>query len=184
MARPRLELLARHAAILFVDLVTVEARAMNGTQTFQFVRPAEFLPAETRLEEQREEFAGLTGHVGLCSSSRKLYEKIGILFGQEHCFPRAFIDRVNQKTGGKDIVAEVRQDRQSDSGRAVRLRRGDRSHFAGRPVLSRLAQECSPHRHRRGQQSVLVERRREIFQQRARDKDRRRGSTHRVAAVA
>src|SRR5438045_5302587 len=34
-------------------------------------------------------------------------KKIGILFGQEISFPWAFIDRVNQKTGGKDIVAEA-----------------------------------------------------------------------------
>jgi hypothetical protein len=39
-------------------------------------------------------------------------KKIGILFGQEHSFPPAFVARVNQKTGGKDIVAEfVRIDR-------------------------------------------------------------------------
>ncbi|PYL07969.1 MAG: hypothetical protein DME34_05790 [Verrucomicrobia bacterium] len=39
-------------------------------------------------------------------------KKIGILFGQEHSFPPAFIERVNQKTGGKDVVAEfVRIDR-------------------------------------------------------------------------
>src|SRR5216117_2968271 len=33
-------------------------------------------------------------------------KKIGILFGQEYSFPPAFVERVNQKTGGKDIVAE------------------------------------------------------------------------------
>jgi hypothetical protein len=33
-------------------------------------------------------------------------KKIGILFGQEHSFPPAFVDRVNKKTGGKDIAAE------------------------------------------------------------------------------
>src|ERR687892_1529139 len=33
-------------------------------------------------------------------------KKIGILFGQEQSFPPAFVDRVNQKTGGKDIAAE------------------------------------------------------------------------------
>src|SRR4030081_1270433 len=33
-------------------------------------------------------------------------KKIGILFGQEHSFPPALVERVNQKTGGKDIVAE------------------------------------------------------------------------------
>jgi hypothetical protein len=34
-------------------------------------------------------------------------KKIGILFGQENSFPWAFIDRVNQKTGGERIVAEA-----------------------------------------------------------------------------
>ena len=34
-------------------------------------------------------------------------KKIGILFGQEHSFPPAFVERVNQKTGGKEIVAEL-----------------------------------------------------------------------------
>src|SRR5438128_12584730 len=33
-------------------------------------------------------------------------KKIGILFGQEYSFPPAFVERVNQKAGGKDIVAE------------------------------------------------------------------------------
>ena len=33
-------------------------------------------------------------------------KKIGILFGQEHSFPPAFVERVNQKTGGREIVAE------------------------------------------------------------------------------
>src|SRR5438132_2621935 len=33
-------------------------------------------------------------------------KKIGILFGQEGSFPPAFVDRVNQKTGGKDIQAK------------------------------------------------------------------------------
>ena len=33
-------------------------------------------------------------------------KKIGILFGQEHSFPPAFVERVNPKTGGNDIKAE------------------------------------------------------------------------------
>ena len=33
-------------------------------------------------------------------------KKIGILFGQEHSFPPAFVERVNQKTGGHGIMAE------------------------------------------------------------------------------
>src|SRR5881398_1152917 len=45
-------------------------------------------------------------------------KKIAILFGQENSFPWAFIDRVNQKTGGKEVMAEpVRIDKviQGDS---------------------------------------------------------------------
>jgi len=39
-------------------------------------------------------------------------KKIGILFGQEGSFPPAFVERVNAKTGGKDIQAEfVRLDK-------------------------------------------------------------------------
>jgi glutathione synthase/RimK-type ligase-like ATP-grasp enzyme len=39
-------------------------------------------------------------------------KKIGILFGQEHSFPPAFVERVNQKTGGQEIHAEfVRMDK-------------------------------------------------------------------------
>ena len=33
-------------------------------------------------------------------------KKIGILYGQEHSFPPAFVERVNQKTGGQGIMAE------------------------------------------------------------------------------
>ncbi len=33
-------------------------------------------------------------------------KKIGILYGQEHSFPPAFVERVNQKTGGREIMAE------------------------------------------------------------------------------
>jgi hypothetical protein len=36
--------------------MTVEARAMNGTQTFQSVRLAEFYSAETGRRGRREEF--------------------------------------------------------------------------------------------------------------------------------
>src|SRR5438876_11973479 len=40
-------------------------------------------------------------------NDKKFMKKIGILFGQANSFPWAFIDRVNQKTGGKEIVAEA-----------------------------------------------------------------------------
>ena len=33
-------------------------------------------------------------------------KKIGILYGQENSFPPAFVERVNQKTGGHEIMAE------------------------------------------------------------------------------
>src|SRR5438046_5256432 len=33
-------------------------------------------------------------------------KKIGILFGQEYSFPPSVVEQVNQKAGGKDIVAE------------------------------------------------------------------------------
>src|SRR5260370_42424952 len=67
----------------------------------------------------------------------------------------------------------VRQDRQRDSRRTVWLRRGDRSNFAGRTVLSGVAEKRGADRHRGGEQSVLVDRRRKILQQRARDQNRR-----------
>src|SRR5207237_4705469 len=60
-------------------------------------------------------------------------------------------------------LRRVCTDRQSDPGRTDRLRGGDRSHLAGRAVLSRVAQERGAHRLRGGEQPVLVERRREIF---------------------
>src|SRR6266852_9239020 len=45
----------------------------------------------------------------------------------------------------------VRQDRQSDSRRTVWLRRGDRSDFAGRTVLSGVAEKRGADRHRGGE---------------------------------
>src|SRR5438270_13451489 len=53
----------------------------------------------------------------------------------------------------------VRQNGQSHPGRAVRIRRGHRSHFAGRAVLSGVAEERGAHRHGGREQYVLVERR-------------------------
>src|SRR6266851_156370 len=77
----------------------------------------------------------------------------------------------------------VRQDRQSDSRRTVWLRRGDRSDFAGRAVLSGVAEKRRPDRHRGGKQSVLVERGRKILQQRARDQNRRGRAADGVAPI-
>ena len=106
-------------------------------------------------------------------------KKIGILFGQEHSFPPAFVERVNAKTGGKDIQAEfVRIDKVIQGepcGYDVVIDRISQDV----PFYRALAEERSAHRHRGREQSVLVERRREIFQQRARDQDRRRRSEER-----
>src|SRR5205814_10320785 len=58
-------------------------------------------------------------------------KKIGILFGQENSFPWTFIDQVNQKTGGKDIVAE-----------AVRIDKGIQGEACGYDViLDRISQD-------------------------------------------
>ena len=65
----------------------------------------------------------------------------------------------------------------------MRLRRGDRPHFAGRAVLSRVAEKRRPDRYRGGEQSVLVERGRKILQQRARDENRRRRSANSLVAI-
>ena len=49
-------------------------------------------------------------------------KKIGILFGQEYSFPPAFVERVNQKTGGKDIRAEfVKIDKVIKASRAATM---------------------------------------------------------------
>ena len=111
-------------------------------------------------------------------------KKIGILFGQENSFPPAFVERVNKKTGGKDIQAEfVRIDKVVQGepcGYDVVIDRISQDV----PFYRALAEERGAHRHRRREQSVLVERRREIFQQRARDQDRRGGAEDGAAAVA
>ena len=74
-------------------------------------------------------------------------KKIGILFGQEHSFPPAFVERVNQKTGGKDIVAEfVRIDKVIQGepcGYDVVIDRISQDV----PFLSRLAEKCGTHWH-------------------------------------
>ena len=74
-------------------------------------------------------------------------KKIGILFGQEHSFPPAFVERVNQKTGGKDIVAEFVRIDKVIQGEPCGYDVVDRSHLAGRTVLSCVAEKCSAHRH-------------------------------------
>jgi hypothetical protein len=66
------EVLARHAAVLFIHLMTVEARAMNGTQTFQCVRPAEFYSADTGRRSSGKNSCWAQGALGLCSSTKAL----------------------------------------------------------------------------------------------------------------
>src|SRR5207302_3774829 len=48
-------------------------------------------------------------------------KKIGILFGQEHSFPPAFVERVNQKTGGKLRSEEHTSELQSRENLVCRL---------------------------------------------------------------
>src|SRR6187551_2941951 len=55
---------------------------------------------------RKDESTGFLDYASLRSERRIPMKKIGILFGQEQSFPPAFVDRVNQKTGGKDIAAE------------------------------------------------------------------------------
>jgi hypothetical protein len=72
MVWARVEVLARHAAILFVDLVTVEARAINGTQTFQSVRPAGILPAASSAPLSGVKLRWAHRPLDLCSSAKAL----------------------------------------------------------------------------------------------------------------
>src|SRR5438067_11610812 len=123
MAWPRLELLARYAAALFVENLRI-ARWQR----------------ELIYEKNRNPFwTGRQLPAGVCRASKP----------------------ENRRQGDH---GRVRQDGQSRPGRAVRLRRGDRPDFAGRAVLSGVAQERGAHRHRGRKQSVLVERRRKVLQ--------------------
>src|SRR4029453_9476033 len=79
-------------------------------------------------------------------------------------FPAGVYRAGESKNGRQRYRGGIRQDRQGAPGRAVWLRRGDRWHLAECPVLSRLAQIRSAHGLRRREQSVLVERRRQILQ--------------------
>src|SRR5438270_9492327 len=113
MARSRLELLARHAAVLFV------ARVSRIGQCY---------------EKNRNPFwSGAQFSAGVC--------------------------RTRESENGRQRYRRgIRQDRQGGPGRAMRLRRGDRSHLAGRAVLSRLAQKRGARRNSSREQSFLVER--------------------------
>jgi hypothetical protein len=46
MARPRVELLARHAAVLFVGLMNIERSCSGHVRTAQFVIPSEVSRSE------------------------------------------------------------------------------------------------------------------------------------------
>src|SRR5207237_7045398 len=100
MAWPRLELLARHAAALFVENLRI-ARWQR----------------ELIYEKNRNPFwTGRQFPAGICRTSKPENGRAG-------------------NHGG------VRQDGQSRPGRTVRLWRRDRSHLAGRAVLSGVAEE-------------------------------------------
>src|SRR3954469_21812083 len=58
-------------------------------------------------------------------------KKIGILFGMENSFPPAFIERVNQKTGGNGIMAQA--------GRTEKVIPGEPTGYA--VVIDRISQD-------------------------------------------
>src|SRR5437667_1636948 len=167
MARPRLELLARHAALLFIARVTKDLFAHRFHRF-------------TRIRKRRTHSQNL---LNLRSLWRTLYEENRHSFWSRAQFSAGVCRAGESENRRQRYFRGVRQNRQGDPGRAVWLRRGDRPHLAGCAVLSRLAQECCAHRHGGGEQSILVERRREIFQQCARDQNRRGGPAHRTLAV-
>ncbi len=109
-------------------------------------------------------------------------KKIGVLYGMENTFPGALVERINSM-GLTDIAAEslhvggVRE--AAPSGYAVIVDRI--SHDI--PFYRGLSEERRALRHRRHQQSVLVERRRQVLQLRSRRQAWRRDSAHRAAAA-
>jgi len=91
--------------------------------------------------------------------------KIGILYGMENTFPGAVVDRINA-LGVEDVRAE--------------------SILLGGVAMaepSGLSQERGAGRHADHQQSVLVERRRQVLQLCAGFPNRRGRASHRAAAA-
>ena len=101
--------------------------------------------------------------------------KIGVLYGMEDSFPPALVDRSTSMRGGMwGVTAEHLQIGGVHMAEPSRLRRHRRPHLARHSVLSRLSEERRADRHHRHQQSVLVERRRQVLQLRAGLEARRR----------
>ncbi len=82
-----------------------------------------------------------------------------------------------------DLTAEAVAGRRGADGRARAVPRHHRPHLARHSVLSRVPEERGARGHRRHQQSVLVERRRQVLQLRARDAARRGDSADGPAAA-
>ncbi len=109
-------------------------------------------------------------------------KKIGILFGMENTFPPALVERINgMKVEG--VTAEFVKVGGVQMAEPSGYRRDRRSHLARHPVLSRVPEERRADRHEGHQQSVLVERRRQVLQLRAGREAGRRHSAHRAAAA-
>src|SRR5437667_2857158 len=126
MARQRLELLARHAAILFVTRVTKDLFVHRFHRFTQRSENAELI---------------LKICVNLRNLRRTLYEENRHSFWSGAQLSAGVCRAGESENRRQRYFRGARQDRQGDPGRAVWLRRGDRPHLAGRAVLSRLAQE-------------------------------------------
>ena len=92
--------------------------------------------------------------------------RIAILHGMENTFPDALVERINSlRPDG--VVAEQLKTGGVKMAEPSGYTRDHRPHFAGHPVLPRLPEKRRAQRHARHQQSLLVERRRQVFQLRA-----------------
>src|SRR6266480_1051216 len=150
-----------------------------GSQASSLTRPAGFQPVEYSLQLVDKLEASLPNQPRWLTS----YEKNRNSFWTGTQFSAGVCRAGESENRRQRYRRRVCQDRQGDSRRAVRIRRGDRSHLARRAILSRLAQECCANRHCGSQQSVLVELCRQVFQQRAGDENRRGRSAHGVASI-
>ena len=99
--------------------------------------------------------------------------KIGVLYGMEESFPPALVDRINAMGVGWRC-GRASENRRRRDGRAQRLRRDRRPHLARHSVLPVVLKNAALTRHESHQQSVLVERRRQVLQLRAGRETRRR----------
>ncbi len=100
----------------------------------------------------------------------------------ETTFPPALVDKINSM-GEPDIQAELATVGEVRMAEPSPLPRHRRSHLARHSLLSRLSEERGPLGHDRHQQSLLVERRRQVLQLRAGPQAGRCHSADRAAAA-